>query len=47
MLKTVNEVYAALISMIVDMMEKKFTGSLEIHFSQGGIARIIKHETIK
>ena len=29
------------------LIENKFTGSIEIHFTQGGIAKIVKHETIK
>jgi len=29
------------------IIESKFTGSIEIHLSQGGITRVIKHEVVK
>jgi len=29
------------------LIEEKFTGSIEIHFTQGGLAKVIKHEQIK
>lgn len=39
------------ISIVLDFLKeliyKAFTGSIEIHFTQGGIAKIIKHEIVK
>jgi len=35
-----------LISFIKLLMKEKFTGSIEVHFSEGGIAKIIKHEKV-
>ena len=35
-----------LIALIQKLIDGKFTGSIEIHFSQGGIGKTIKHETI-
>lgn len=36
-----------LIAAIEIMIQKKLTGSMEIHFSQGGISKVIKHEEVK
>ena len=37
----------ALYDLIETLIESKFTGSLEIHFTQGGIGKVLKHEIIK
>lgn len=29
------------------VVQEKFTGSIEVHLSEGGIGKVIKHETIK
>ena len=36
-----------LIETLKDLICKRFGGSIEIHFSQGGISTVIKHEKIK
>ena len=37
----------ALFAMIKELVRLKFTGSIEIHFSQGGVTNVIKHEKVQ
>ncbi len=36
-----------LFELVRELIERKFTGSITIHFSQGGIAKIDKNESLR
>jgi len=36
-----------LFDILKEIVTRKFTGSLEIHFTEGGIGKVIKHEQVK
>lgn len=36
-----------LIQLLKNLIDLNFTGSVEVHFNQGAIGRIIKHERVK
>lgn len=51
-LKTVNilqanDKFRDLLKLLDNLVKVSYTGSIEIHFNQGGICKVIKHETIK
>ena len=29
------------------LQKEKFTGSIEVHFSEGGVAKVVRHETVR
>jgi len=36
-----------IIKLIDTLIKMDYTGSIEIHFNQGGICKVIKHEIVK
>ena len=44
---SITRAISTLFLLLQNLVDDKFTGSVEIHFSQGGVAKIEKHEVIK
>lgn len=42
-----SEKFKDLIKFVQNLMNINFTGSIDIHFNNGNIARINKHEVVK
>lgn len=36
-----------LLTFLLNLVTNKFTGSIEVHFNEGNVAKIWKHEVIK
>ena len=42
----IQETIKDLFQLIKNLMDLQFTGEIELHFNQGTIARVIKHERL-
>ena len=39
--------FKELIKLLDNLVKIAYTGSIEIHFNQGGVCKVVKHEIVK
>ena len=42
-----TEKFKDLIKLLDNLVKMEYTGSIEIHFNQGGVCKVVKHEIVK